>query len=202
MYYEMGQCGAPCNHTVTQKQYAGEVKKVDRFLTSRDDESAVKYLENEMTAEAEMLEFEKASYLRDQINDLKKVLLNIELTNSIVEMQNYIIRCRDDNTKNSWEIFLMVNGKIAKTFSVDLSAEYDDGFVNNITEEINYLYFNGTLFRDYVFSKSLHKFKIDEIDTLRIITNWVYRNYIPSRILKLTVKSNINDVMKFIFKSR
>lgn len=202
MYFEIGQCSAPCNFSVSLKQYTTEVKKVDRFLTTEEDESAVKYLENEMIAEAEQLEFEKASYLRDNIHDLRKVLLNIELTNSIVEMQNYIIKCKEDNSKHSWEIFLMVNGKIAKTFTVDLAGEQDNDFVSNITEDINYLYFNGALFRDFVFSKTQHKFKIDEIDSLRIITNWVYRNYKPSRILKLTPKSSVNDVMKFIFKAR
>jgi DNA polymerase-3 subunit epsilon len=202
MYYEIGQCSAPCNFSVSLKQYSAEVKKVDRFLTTEEDDSAVKYLENEMIAEAEQLEFEKASYLRDNIYDLRKELLNIELTNSIVEMQNYIIRCKEDNSKHSWEIFLMVNGKIAKTFSVDLEEEPDNDFVSNITEDINYLYFNGALFRDFVFSKTQHKFKIDEIDTLRIITNWVYRNYKPSRILKLTPKSDIKEVMKFIFNTK
>jgi DNA polymerase III subunit epsilon len=202
MYYEMAQCGAPCNFTVTQRQYSNEVKRVDKFLTTEEDESAVKYLENEMIAEAEQLEFEKASHLRDNIHDLRKVLLNIELTTSIVEMQNYIIRCKDDNSENSWEIFLMINGKVARTIHLDLTEAPDNDFATNLTEEINYLYFSGALFRDFVFSKTQHKFKIDEIDSLRIITNWVYRNYKPSRILKLTEKSNINNVMKFIFKGK
>ena len=199
MYYEIGQCGAPCNFTVSLKQYTNEVKKVDKFLTTEEDESAVKYIENEMIAESEKLEFEKASYLRDNLHDLRKVLLNIELTNSIVDMQNYILKCKEDNSKDCWEFFLMLNGKVAKTFSVDLTAEPDNDFVSNIREEINYMYFSGTLFRDYVFGKSQQKFKIDEIDSLRIITNWVYRNYNPERMLKLTPKSHINDVMKFIF---
>lgn len=199
MYYEIGQCGAPCNFTVSLKQYSNEVKKVDRFLTTEKDESAVKYIESEMIAESEKLEFEKASYLRDNLHDLRKVLLNIEQTNSIVDMQNYILKCKEDNSKNGWEYFLMLNGKVAKTFSVDLTNEPGNDFISNIREEINYMYFSGTLFRDYVFGKSQQKFKIDEIDSLRIITNWVYRNYNPERMLKLTPKTHINDVMKFIF---
>lgn len=199
MYYEIGQCGAPCNFTVSLKQYTNEVKKVDKFLTTEEDESAVKYIESEMIAESEKLEFEKASYLRDNLHDLRKVLLNIELTNSIVDMQNYILKCKEDNSKDCWEYFLMLNGKVAKTFSVDLSNEPDDDFIANVREEINYMYFSGTLFRDYVFGKSQQKFKIDEIDSLRIITNWVYRNYNPERMLKLTPKTHINEVMKFIF---
>jgi hypothetical protein len=138
--------------------------------------------------------------LRDNISDLKKVLLNIELTNSIVELQNYIIKCKDESSENSWEIFLVVNGKIAKTFSYDLSFASDEDYVNNVKEEINYLYFSGALFKDFVFSKAYHKFKIEEIDTLKIISNWVYRNYKPSTIMKMTAKTKIDDVLKFVFK--
>ena len=202
MYYDMSQCGAPCNFTVSANEYKKEVKGVDKFLTSAEDNSAVKLLEREMMLEAENENFETASYLKDNIYDLKKVLLNIELTNSIVELQNYIIKCKEENSGHRWEIFLVVNGKIAKTFSIDLSEQIDEDYLNSIMEDINYLYFRGALFRDYVFSKAHHKFKIDEIDQLKIISNWVYRNYKPSRILKLTVKSTIEDVMKFVLKNK
>lgn len=202
MYFEMGQCSAPCNFTITLKQYQGEVKRVDKFLTTDKEESAVSYLEDEMNTEAENLEFERASYLRDNIHDLKKVLSNIEQTNSIVEMQNYIIKCNDSNVKDSWEIFLMLNGKVAKTFSIDIAQAKDSDFISNITEDINYMYFSGALFRDYAFTKSHQKFKIDEIDSLRIITNWVYRNFKPTRIYKLTEKTDIKDVMKFVFSAK
>lgn len=200
MYYEFHQCSAPCNLTVSAAEYKKEVHSVDKFLTTSGKGSAVGYLESEMALEADQMNYEHASYLRDNITDLKKVLLNIELTNSIVELQNYIIKCGDDNADGSWEIFLVVNGKIAKTFIVDDSAAADEDMVNNIIEEINYMYFSGALFKDFVFSKAYHKFKIDEIDTLKIISNWVYRNYTPNRVLKMTPKSHLGDVVKFVFK--
>ncbi|MCI0449784.1 MAG: GIY-YIG nuclease family protein [Chlorobi bacterium] len=199
MYYEFSQCGAPCNYTVTAGEYKKEVRGVDRFLTGNYETNAVKLFEQQMHTEAENMNFEKASHLRDNIADLRKVLLNIELTNSIVEMQNYIIKCRDENSKNIGEIFLMAGGKLAKTYIVD-SEDPDEDFYSNLYEEINYLYFSGTLFRDYIFSGAQQKFKINEIDQVKIISNWVYRNYKPSRILKLTPKTRIDDVMKFIFK--
>ncbi len=200
MYYEIGQCGAPCNFTSGTPEYHREVKRVDKFLLSDSEEGAVRFLEREMTIAADEMNFEQASYLRDNISDLKKVMLNIELTNSIVEFQNYIIKCKNDADKNLYEIFLMVNGKVAKTYCIDESVLNDSDRLENMKEEINYLYFSGALFKDYVFSKAYHKFKIDEIDTLKIISNWVYRNYKPSRIMKMTVKTKIEDVMKFIIK--
>ncbi|HAX47628.1 MAG TPA: hypothetical protein DCX92_01450, partial [Bacteroidetes bacterium] len=119
MYFEIGQCGAPCNFTTTAPEYHREVKRVDKFLLSDSEEGAVRFLEREMEIAASEMNFEHASHLRDNINDLKKVMLNIELTNSIVELQNYIIKCKNTNDENSYEIFLMVNGKAAKTFTID-----------------------------------------------------------------------------------
>jgi DNA polymerase-3 subunit epsilon len=200
LYFEIGQCCAPCNMTVNASAYGKEVKQVDKFLLSSGEDGAAKYLEREMMIASDEMNFEQASYLRDHISDLRKVLLNIELTNSIVELQNYIIRCPANTDDNSREIFLMVNGKIAKTFCVSEDTMNDEAAMHNIGEEINYLYFSGALFRDFVFSKVYHKFKISEIDTLKIISNWVYRNYKPSRILKMTSKTRLDDVMKFIFK--
>lgn len=200
IYHEMGQCGAPCNFTQTAVEYHKEVKRVDKFLVSDSEEGAVRFLEREMEIAAGELNFEQAAHLRNNINDLRKVMLNIELTNSIVELQNYLIKCRSEIDENSFEIFLMVNGKVAKTFNVDSSVLEDEDILENMKEEINYLYFQGALFKDYVFSKAYHKFKLDEIDTLKIISNWVYRNYKPSRIMKMTAKTKIEDVMKFILK--
>lgn len=200
LYHEIGQCGAPCNFTSSAPEYHREVKRVDKFLLSDTEEGAVRFLEREMEIAAEEMNFEHASHIRDNINDLKKVMLNIELTNSIVELQNYIIKCRNDNDENAYEIFLMVNGKAAKTFIINEDNKADSDYIENIKEEINYLYFHGALFKDFVFSKAYHKFRIDEIDTLKIVSNWVYRNYKPSRILKMTAKTKIEDVMKFIQK--
>jgi len=200
MYFEIGQCGAPCNFTSTAPEYHREVKRVDKFLLSDSEEGAVRYLEREMEIAAEEMNFEHASHLRDNINDLKKVMLNIELTNSIVELQNYIIKCKNSVDETSYEIFLMVNGKAARTFQLDEQTKNDSAYMYNMQEEINYLYFSGALFKDFVFSKAYHKFKIEEIDSLKIISNWVYRNYKPSKILKMTAKTQIEDVMKFIVK--
>ena len=200
MYHEIGQCGAPCNFTSSVPEYQREVKLVDKFLLSDSEEGAVRFLEREMTIAADEMNFEQAAHLRNNINDLKKVLLNIELTNSIVELQNYIIKCKSEGDDNSTEIFLMVNGKLAKTFSINENTFEDSDMLENIKEDINYLYFHGALFKDFVFNKAYHKFKIDEIDTLKIISNWVYRNYKPSRIMKMTPKTKIEDVMKFVLK--
>lgn len=200
MYYEINQCLAPCNFTATLKQYKEEVKNAERFLTSSSGYCALNTLTKEMNFASEQLDFEKASHLRDNIEDLKKVILNSELNDSIVETQNYIIKCKNYCSINSYEIFLIACGKIAKTYLLNTESKNDEFFIENLKQDLNYLYFSGELFREYKFSNCSSKFTINEIDTMKIITNYVYRNYKPSLIYKINLKSDLTDILKFIFK--
>jgi DNA polymerase-3 subunit epsilon len=202
MYFDMHQCGAPCNLTQNADDYRKEVNRVNKFLVSEEGESALNLMKLNMSRLAEEMNFEEASYVRDRVADLKKVILNMELTGTETEMRNYIIRCRDDNTKSTWEIFFIVNGRIAKTFCLDVAGERDESEIDYLVEEINNFYFNGGLFLFNVFSNASSSLNISEIDRLKIISNWIYQNSTPSNILKITHKTKTADVLNFIFKKR
>ena len=202
MYHDMHQCNAPCNLTESYNDYKKEVIRVNKFLVSDTGESAMTFLNLQMNDLAENLSFEEASYVRDQISDLRKVIMNMEITSSEVEMRNYIIKCKDDNTKNTWEIFFIVNGRIAKTLCMDISDDYDKTEINGLVDEINNLYFNGGLFLFNVFNKTTDAFGRDEMDQLKIISNWIYQNNSPANIQKITLKTKAEDVLSFIFKKR
>lgn len=202
IYHDMHQCDAPCNLTQSFVDYKKEVLQVNKFLVSDSGESALTLMNVQMNTLAEELQFEEASYVRDQIADLKKVILNMELTSSEVEMRNYIIKCKDENSKNTWEIFFIVNGRIAKTLCMDIAGEYEGTEINNLVDEINNLYFNGGLFLFNVFNKSSDIFGKDELDQLKIISNWIYINNSPANIQRITQKTKAEDVLSFIFKKR
>ncbi len=202
MYYDMHQCDAPCNLSQSHDEYLKEVKRVNKFLISESGESAVRSLELQMRRFADELNFEEAAYIRDQLSDLKKVVLNMELTSSEVEMQNYVIRCKDDNTKGIWEVFFIVNGRIAKTICFDVTGEHEQYEIDSLIDEINNLYFNGGLFLFNVFSNSGSEFKINELDQMKIISNWIYQNNSPSNLLRITHKTKTEEVLSFIFRKR
>ncbi len=70
LYYQMGECLAPCVGLVDQETYRDVVKQVVMLLEGRDDQLE-KLLLDEMNAQAAALEFEKAAVLRDRLQALR-----------------------------------------------------------------------------------------------------------------------------------
>ena len=73
LYYDIGQCSAPCQKLITSEDYKKILKDVELFLSGRQGE-LLKALENEMKKASDNLEFEKAARYRDSYNDIKKTM--------------------------------------------------------------------------------------------------------------------------------
>ncbi len=73
IYYQIKKCLAPCVYPVSEKEYQKLVNGVIEFFQGRGKE-LIKKLEEEMWKLSENLEFERAAFLRDRIEDLKKIL--------------------------------------------------------------------------------------------------------------------------------
>lgn len=67
LYYHIGQCLAPCEFPVRQKQYDKMIKEITRFLNGGHDKVR-RELEQQMKEAAEQLQFERATELRDLIH--------------------------------------------------------------------------------------------------------------------------------------
>jgi len=70
--YHIGKCDAPCIGHINQIDYQSMVNEVQDFLNGKYNE-VIKKLQNDMMAESENMNFEKAAVLRDQIQAIKKV---------------------------------------------------------------------------------------------------------------------------------
>ena len=73
LYHQMGRCDAPCNGSVSLKQYQKKVRQLVTFLKGKDA-AVLQELENEMQEASENLEFEIAAKIRDTIRSLKAML--------------------------------------------------------------------------------------------------------------------------------
>lgn len=73
IYYQIKKCLAPCVNPVPEEEYKKMVDGVIEFFQGKGKE-LIKKLEEEMYRLSENLEFERAAFLRDRIEDLKKVL--------------------------------------------------------------------------------------------------------------------------------
>ncbi|MGH2574979.1 MAG: UvrB/UvrC motif-containing protein, partial [Ignavibacteria bacterium] len=198
IYYQIHQCGAPCNFTQNEAEYREEVNRVNLFFKSKTDTGSLKILEDKMYGLSDEMKYEEAASLRDEIADLKKVILNMELTSSEVNLQNYIVKCKDSNKSNAFEVFLIANGRLLKSINMDVTDTHLYYEQEAIAEDINNIYFRGNLFNSLYYN-NYGKLSKEELDKMKIISNWIYQNNSPSTLLKLKAETSVKDIMEFIF---
>ncbi len=73
LLYQIQRCSAPCVGFVTSADYARDVDEAEAFLLGRSQE-VLDTLQARMMAHAEVLEFERAAQVRNQIGALSRVL--------------------------------------------------------------------------------------------------------------------------------
>ena len=73
LYYDIGQCCAPCQKLISSEDYKKILKDVEMFLSGRQSE-LLKAIEEQMKKASDNLEFEKAARYRDSYNDIKKTM--------------------------------------------------------------------------------------------------------------------------------
>lgn len=73
IYYQLGQCPAPCCCRVDEKEYRETVHEVQLFLQGRGRE-IIASLRKRMELESQALRFEQAARLRDRIKALEETL--------------------------------------------------------------------------------------------------------------------------------
>ena len=73
LYYDIGQCSAPCQKLISSEDYKKILNDVELFLSGKQNE-LLKILEEQMKRASDNLEFEKAARYRDSYNDIKKTM--------------------------------------------------------------------------------------------------------------------------------
>lgn len=73
LYYDIGQCMAPCQKLISTDDYKNILADVELFLTGRRSE-LLKILKNQMQIASDNLEFEKAANFRNSYNDIQKTM--------------------------------------------------------------------------------------------------------------------------------
>ena len=197
MYFEFKQCKGPCNFTQSPEDYKKEVKHVMHFLESEANPGALKQLEDQMYIYADDMKYEEASEMRDRISDLKRVILNMELTTSQLNMKNFIVKCRETNRKNANEVFFVAGGKLLRHFMMPGDeAVYEEDYIKEL---VNNIYFNGNLFRSTLYN-NYGKYEKDELDAMKIISNWLFHNNSPKTLLKVEDDLTPDRILKFVYE--
>lgn len=197
MYYEIKLCNAPCNFTQSYKSYRDEINQIMNFLEAETSKGAISELEGQMTGLADEMKYEEASIIRDRINDLKRVIMNMELTASEASMKNFVVKCRDGADENSFELFFVAGGKLIKHINIEQENQDCYGMLESISELVENIYFRGNLFGS-VYLNSTGKFSKEDLDSMKIISNWICLNNSSDTLLKITPKTTADKVLHFV----
>ncbi|MBU6468282.1 MAG: excinuclease ABC subunit UvrC [Betaproteobacteria bacterium] len=81
LLHQIKRCSAPCVNLISQEDYRQQIKNAVDFLTGHED-NVLNELRDKMSIHSNLLEFEQAAQLRDQIALMQQVLLKQTVSKS------------------------------------------------------------------------------------------------------------------------
>lgn len=191
MYYDIGQCEAPCNLTIPKEEYRKEIVKVHEYITETKNDSSRTIYKKLMDKLAAKMEYEKAASLRDRLSDMEKVMSFQKVITSAINNKKIIIKC---DTSSKREVFFIHNGKLLNTYTMERNGDFDQrNFLEEITETTEYLYFSLSKFIK-------HKYTAEELDEIKVISNWLALNRDRNSFLEINDSHTKEDLVKFVFR--
>lgn len=139
IYRDMGRCVAPCTGKVSPEEFASLVKGAERVLDGNSRE-AKEYIRAEMERAAEMLEFERAAALRDQLvaldrlSEKQKVVADVKVNRDVFAL-NFsdgvgalsMLSVRGGALVNKNQFILSAQDPVNSEEAISLIAAYYDG---------------------------------------------------------------------------
>jgi len=110
LWYYVGKCLAPCIGAVTKGEYTEVIKQVILFLEGKRGKVAQE-LESQMNKAAEVLEFERAALLRDQIQAIHEVIEGQRIATTVRGEQD-VIALAEDKDQAHVQVFFIRNSKL------------------------------------------------------------------------------------------
>ena len=104
LQHQIKRCSGPCVNLISPEDYARDVTRATRLLEGKGDQLLVE-LAVEMEHAAELLEFERAAALRDQISALKRVRESRALTGGSEDLD---VVCVATHASNSCVVVMSV----------------------------------------------------------------------------------------------
>ena len=140
LYYDIGQCCAPCQNKITKEEYAQIMKNVELFLSGKRKE-LLKILKKQMDKASSSLEFEKALLYRNSISDIEKTLEKQNVVfNSTSSNYDYVAIASSSNLI-CMSILIVRQGRLIN--------KKDFSFLQNLTEESNFSEIIENALREY-----------------------------------------------------
>ena len=135
LYYDMGQCLAPCIKKVDKDEYKEYILQVSKFLNGNNKE-LLDLLKNKMEQYSMNLQFEKALEYRDIINNIESSILKSQKMKLNDGIDRDIFGFSIKNDIMNIQVFHMRNGSIIERNGevFDLVDSVDEMFISYICQ--------------------------------------------------------------------
>jgi len=110
LYYDIKLCTAPCIGVIDQASYRQIIDDLCKFLEGRT-EAIIARLKNAMQTSSEVLNYEKAAAIRDQILAIEKVVEKQKVVSS-KDMDSDVIALARSNGEACVQVFFIRSGKL------------------------------------------------------------------------------------------
>lgn len=127
MYYDIRRCLGPCVPELTSaEEYRRAIDNACLFLDGKS-EQIVRDLRRKMLAAADEMNFERAAYVRDQVEALEKVLERQKVLKTAATDQDVVAFARE-NGSAVVQVFFVRGGKLigAEPFTLEGTEEAED----------------------------------------------------------------------------
>ena len=180
LYYDIGQCSAPCQNKITPDEYKKIIKNAELFLSGKRKE-LIKKLNDEMQKASANCEFEKALLYRNSIQDIEKTM----------EKQNVVL-----NSTNTNNDYLAIETS-ANIISVSILQIRQGRLINKkdfiysqiISDEINPNEIIESAIRDYYIMLN-----DEELPSKIIISDLFENTELYKKWLSLRLKKDVNII--------
>ncbi len=160
LYYDIGQCTAPCQKMISSEEYKKILKDAEMFLSGRQTE-LLNALEAEMKKYSKNLEFEKAARYRNSYLDVKKTMEKQKIVSENTKVNQDFIGIVKENNLYSVSILEIREGRLINKKDFDFSqyssepktlneADLDDAAeLNNSSENKDFSEISKAVMREY-----------------------------------------------------
>ncbi|MBE5805791.1 MAG: excinuclease ABC subunit UvrC [Clostridiales bacterium] len=161
--YQINRCFAPCSKKISVEEYKKSINQIISILEGKT-EVLLQKLENEMNDESKKMNYEKAAYIRDKIQAIKRISEKQKVSN-INENDIDVIGIARNDFKICIEIFFVRNSKMIGRehyFYNGLEDETNEEIISNFLKQ----YYIGKL---NIPSKIMLKYNIEDLKLIEVL---------------------------------
>ena len=191
LYYQIGQCSAPCAQKITKEEYGESISQISVILNGKY-ENIVTELQKKMQEASEKLEFEKAAQYRDKIKSIT-VLGENQKVSSASDKNMDVIGVYKEGDNFCIQIFYYRNGNAVGSEYFTHVVEY--GEKAEILENfVKQFYFTASKIPGEILLS-------DEIDDAETIAQWL--SDLCGHKVKFTVpqRGKKTEIMRMVVKN-